>query len=471
MKYFLLRALLGMSLILVSTASLRATAQTASNWTRTIAWSPDGTKIATGKQDGTIQIWNAATGQLSLTLRQGGPGPVETLVWKPGDSSKLASGGYDQPIVIWNVTTGQPLLSIGELPFIYTSIAWSPDGTKLVGVNDGGIFQIWDTATGQLLTSVPPFNFFYAVAWSPDGTKIATGRYDKIILWSPTGQQLATLQDNGREVLSVAWSPDGTKIASANVSGIVRTWNASTNQVIQTFSGHTDIVYSVAWSPDGTKIASASGDKTIRIWDTATGQTIRVDQSSDRVYAVAWDPDGSDLAYSSPTTTVQIVPASTTLKLQYYPDPSTAGNIVDGIMPDFNIVNTGSSAVSLTELKIRYYFTGDSSNPNITYRFLCSYTDLPGGCASGTTLVQGIVVKLSTPVTGADAYLEISFTGGTVAANSQTNEILAYVNKTDWSDFNQSNDYSFQSRPKLFTDWNKVTLYRNGVLVWGIAPS
>ncbi len=87
-------------------------------------------------------------------------------------------------------------------------------------------------------------------------------------------------------------------------------------------------------------------------------------------------------------------------------------------------------------------------------------------------MVRGTVIDLGTLIAGVDSYIELSFTGGTLAANSQTDEILSYVNKSDFRNYTQSNDYSFDGtrNTETFTDWNKVTLYRNGVLVWGIEP-
>jgi len=157
----------------------------------------------------------------------------------------------------------------------------------------------------------------------------------------------------------------------------------------------------------------------------------------------------------------------TNLKLQYYPDPDARGNIWESIGPDFNIVNTNSTAIPLTELKIRYYFTRDGSMQPLIFN--CWYTDLPGGCST----VKGIVVNLGDPVngSGADSFLEVSFTSGSVPANGQTYEILVDIHKQDWSNFIQSNDYSFRSSGEVFTDWNKITLYRNGVLMWGTPPA
>ncbi len=312
------------------TRSTISLAQTPSpTWTRTLAWSPDGTKIATGRQDGTIQVWNASTGQLLRTLQQSGSGLVLSVIWH-SDSRKLASGGFDQPIVVWDTTTGQALLTFHEPLPRYTDLAWSPDGTRLAAVNDGGIFNIWDATAGQLLTTIPSPGFSYAVAWSPDGSKIATGAYSTIVVWSPNGQKIAALQDNGGDVESLAWSPDGTKLASANLEGIIHTWDASSNQILKTFTGHTTLASSVAWSPDGTKLASASADNTVRVWDAATGQSINTIQSSDRVFAVAWSPYGGRLAFAGAvansalarTQTLaggavhMVVPAPTAEKLQ-----------------------------------------------------------------------------------------------------------------------------------------------------------
>jgi hypothetical protein len=223
------------------------------------------------------------------------------------------------------------------------------------------------------------------------------------------------------------------------------------------------------WSPDGTILSynTASGTPKrcraetstsgLNFLNRATGQIASYTSIGQYAIAFGW----VSISGSTPTPT----PQQGTLKLQYYPDPTARGVTVDAIIPDFNIVNTGSTAVPLSELKIRYYFTRDSAPQDIIFH--CDFTELPGGCGS----ITGQVVTLPTPVTGADSYIEIGFTSGTLAANSQTQDILVDVVKFDASNFTQTNDYSFEDRDPAFTDWSKVTLYRNGTLVWGTPPN
>src|SRR5258708_16692158 len=123
MKSLLFRIIFVMGLLVFTwTASFTAFAQITSNTPRSIAWSPDGTMIATGNQDSTIQFWNSATGQIVSTLQPSQSGPTFTVAWKPGNNHVLASGGNEQPILIWDVTTQQPLLPINNLPHNSTTL-------------------------------------------------------------------------------------------------------------------------------------------------------------------------------------------------------------------------------------------------------------------------------------------------------------------------------------------------------------
>ncbi len=165
---------------------------------------------------------------------------------------------------------------------------------------------------------------------------------------------------------------------------------------------------------------------------------------------------------NTPTRTNTPIPV--TLKLQY-----KAGNPVlstQQLGPYFNIVNTGSSTVLLNELTIRYYFTRDSAS-SVGMAFYCDYS--PVGCAN----ITGTFVPLSSSTATADVYVEVSFTSaaGSLAPGAQTGDIQLRINKTDWSLFDQSNDYSFDATKTAFADWTRATLYRNGVLIWGIGPT
>lgn len=149
------------------------------------------------------------------------------------------------------------------------------------------------------------------------------------------------------------------------------------------------------------------------------------------------------------------------LVLQYRAADTIPGD--NHFKPHFRIANTGTAAVPLSELTIRYWYTIDGEK---SQTFNCDYATV--GCSS----LSGQLVKLDQARTGADYYLEISFKAeaGQLAPGGTSGEIQVRINKNDWSNYNESDDYSFDAAKTAFADWNKVTLYRNGTLVWGIEP-
>ena len=130
----------------------------------------------------------------------------------------------------------------------------------------------------------------------------------------------------------------------------------------------------------------------------------------------------------------------------------------------FQIVNRGRQDVPLRDLSIRYWFVEAGDKP---LKFWCDYAKLGG------TNVTAAFHKLDKPTTGADSYLEISFSdaAGVVPAGGDSGEIQTRSAKDDWSNFDQSRDYSFDASKTAFADAPRVTLYRRGRLTWGVEPA
>src|SRR5579864_9031362 len=155
------------------------------------------------------------------------------------------------------------------------------------------------------------------------------------------------------------------------------------------------------------------------------------------------------------------------LKVQ---DRSHDNDSVDAqLYADYEIFNTGAAvmptAVPLSSLTMRYWFT--SENPNDPLVFACDYAQI--SCSS----ITGKFVTLANPVTSANTYLEIGFTAaaGTLRPGQNSGEIQTRIHHLNYSNFLTTETYSFISDPSfVYKDTNTVTLYLNGVLVWGIEP-
>ncbi|MBE9032372.1 TIR domain-containing protein, partial [filamentous cyanobacterium LEGE 11480] len=187
------------------------------------------------------------------------------------------------------------------------SVAFSPDGKRIVSGSWDKTLRLWDAQTGQPIGQ--PLkghsNYVWSVAFSPDGKRIVSGSWDNTLrLWdAQTGQPIGQpLKGHSNAVWSVAFSPDGKRIVSGSWDQTPRLWDAQTGQPIgQPLKGHLNAVLSVAFSPDGKRIVSGSWDQTLRLWDAQTGQPIGqpLKGHSNAVWSVAFSPDGKRIVSGS----------------------------------------------------------------------------------------------------------------------------------------------------------------------------
>jgi WD40 repeat protein len=219
-----------------------------------VAFSPDGTRLATASDDHTARLWDAATGR-----------PIGGPMRHPNNPGLL-------------------------------SAAFRPDGARVVtAARDGTVCQ-WDARTGA--AAEPPYERHagpvWAAVYSPDGEWVASAGEDRTVrLWRAAGRDDArVLHGHTGKVTQLAFAADGRRLGSVGEDGTARIWDVDPRATLPVLRGHTRDVYPVAYSPDGRWIASGGWDHTAILWDAATGEPCATLPHPGVVRALAFGPGG-----------------------------------------------------------------------------------------------------------------------------------------------------------------------------------
>ena len=291
--------------------------------TSSVSWSPEGELIALVSSE-YVKVFDAAAIPSPLTLSPAGRLPL-SVAFSP-DGRRLLAGLQYGMLKVWDVESGEETLSIQQpYPFWNSSVAWSPDGRRFASGDLGSSalpfdVRIYDAATGkQMLPPLDCGDEVASLAWSPDGKVLAAGSFrrqfgemrGRVVLWdADTGRELATsayAKVTGEE-WPVAWRPDGGQLV-AGAEGCLRVWDAELREETVVSTGaawhHNQ---SLSWSPDGKRLATCTGEAII-IYDATDWTPIREMKSNAR--KVKWHPDGTRIASATGEGTISIFDTST----------------------------------------------------------------------------------------------------------------------------------------------------------------
>ncbi len=263
-----------------------------------VAFSPDGTTLASGSYDGTAKLWDVASREEIATLYPR-RSEVTSVDFSPDGTILAGVAGSD--IMLWDVASGEVIATISDDHYGLWSVDFSPDGTTLAAARRGTIV-LWDVASREEIATLEGHSDdVESVAYSPDGTTLASGSRDGTAkLWDVASREaIATLTVRwaGSTVSSVAFSPDGTTVAVASEHRVGK-WDVASLEEIGVPEAQRGWVWSVAFSPDGTAVASGDAHGSVEIWDVSTGYIVNVAHIAE-IYSVAFSPDGTTLAAGS----------------------------------------------------------------------------------------------------------------------------------------------------------------------------
>ncbi len=232
-------------------------------------YSPDGSRLATVTENGSLQIWDTTEGKC------------------------IAKTEMRRDVSNWQ----------------HSSIEFLPNNRQIAFTLTSSITWLWDwNSSSPFIKLKGHVHYIKSIACSPNGQQIATGSYDHTVrIWDvTTGQCIRTLSGHQSPVSQLMYSPKGQQLVSRDDDKRVRVWDLDKYLPQRTVNGHTGGIVKIACSPNGKLFASASHDWSVRIWDANDGECVHILQGGNGFYDIKFAPNGQQVATGDSDGTIQV---------------------------------------------------------------------------------------------------------------------------------------------------------------------